>query len=536
MNYDKPMSEGRGKNSVSPPFMEGLREKHQEANFERREQKTSVLVFCEIPQTLQEALPKSTDKKRAQMDEKRFTARSKAFTELIKELAKEGGEQEKKGIGNISATLARLMELHVLDQPKMIRPKDETPYICLTTRRADTAFDQKSLILQRGSDGTLYYTCSVSRLTSVYNRLPVIESSGGDFTKWIKQLFVGLDVSVEVDHSRPGGVSLEGGYPAQIEKVNVSAKLSTKEEAFELFQALELSQIFMRGMESEVKHRTEKVLNTDWKRNRAYVVEGETYLYDVVHEKALEAFKAFFETTQGKQRIPDIVDVNVLLREDSMTPIIYVQQKEEILGQAWTFHKTLELKPIPLGFSIPELHIESLELSPLPVYGQESAKRQRVQLPRDQQPSIAVPFYAAMHEPSFDRRPKLELLHALGKWFKAQAGKESKRYHAEKNLQDIEKHLTTLGIRIDELHGKTRSEQEMFLKKTYRQLSRQYHPDFHPNDPNAESKMKELTQAKRFFFDEFGLDLLPSSYEEPLDIERDDEIHNTPSETLRLVS
>ncbi|MBI2473004.1 DnaJ domain-containing protein [Candidatus Uhrbacteria bacterium] len=76
----------------------------------------------------------------------------------------------------------------------------------------------------------------------------------------------------------------------------------------------------------------------------------------------------------------------------------------------------------------------------------------------------------------------------------------------------------------------------MFLKKTYRQLSRQYHPDFHPNDPNAESKMKELTQAKRFFFDEFGLDLLPSSYEEPLDIERDDEIHNTPSETLRLVS
>ena len=50
------------------------------------------------------------------------------------------------------------------------------------------------------------------------------------------------------------------------------------------------------------------------------------------------------------------------------------------------------------------------------------------------------------------------------------------------------------------------------LKKVYRQLARKYHPDLHPDDPNAEEKFKEITEAyevlsnaeKRKVYDQFG--------------------------------
>ena len=52
------------------------------------------------------------------------------------------------------------------------------------------------------------------------------------------------------------------------------------------------------------------------------------------------------------------------------------------------------------------------------------------------------------------------------------------------------------------------------LKKVYRKLARQYHPDLHPDDPTAEEKFKEITEAyevlsnkeKRSIYDQFGHD------------------------------
>lgn len=50
------------------------------------------------------------------------------------------------------------------------------------------------------------------------------------------------------------------------------------------------------------------------------------------------------------------------------------------------------------------------------------------------------------------------------------------------------------------------------LKKVYRKLARQYHPDLHPDDPNAEEKFKEITEAyevlsdhdRRQVYDQYG--------------------------------
>src|SRR3989339_971139 len=535
MNY-KPMNEGKGE-LYTPSLRGGIKENREELDAEILTQKNDVLEFLKIPKTLQEALPKSIDRERIKIDERHFNDWSRAFTELIKELVAEEGQQEKKGIGNISAILARLMELSVFDNPRMIRPKEEPPYICMTTRREDSAFDQKSLMIRKGTDGKLNYTCFVSRLTSVVNRLPKIESAGGNVTAWIEQLFADVNVHIGVEHSRPGGVSLEGGNPAQVEKISVSAQPSTKEQAFELFQALRLSQIFMRGIESEVERRTSKVLDTDWKRSRAYVTENETYLYDVIHEKALEAFKTFFETVQGKDLMRTIVDVNVILREGSMTPVIHYEQTEAILGQVWTVRKTLELDSVALGFHIPELRVESLELSPLPIYGRESTEHRRIELTEDQQCSIAIPFYPAMDEPHFGHHPKLGLLNALGKWFKTQKEQESKKERRENNLQEIEKYLTILGIEMDDLRGKTKSEQEILLKKKYRKLAREFHPDMNPDDLQAEEQMKKLAQANQFFFKEFGLDLL-FNMNDGINSQdtSDDETEERSSERLRFIS
>ena len=52
------------------------------------------------------------------------------------------------------------------------------------------------------------------------------------------------------------------------------------------------------------------------------------------------------------------------------------------------------------------------------------------------------------------------------------------------------------------------------IKKAYRKLARQYHPDVNPNDPDAERKFKEVNEAnevlsdseKRTKYDQLGAD------------------------------
>ncbi|MBR6102089.1 MAG: molecular chaperone DnaJ [Ruminococcus sp.] len=66
--------------------------------------------------------------------------------------------------------------------------------------------------------------------------------------------------------------------------------------------------------------------------------------------------------------------------------------------------------------------------------------------------------------------------------------------------------------------GKTASEDE--IKKAFRKLARQYHPDLHPDDKEAEAKFKEINEAyevlsdpdKRAKYDQFGHAAFDPSY------------------------
>ncbi len=65
-----------------------------------------------------------------------------------------------------------------------------------------------------------------------------------------------------------------------------------------------------------------------------------------------------------------------------------------------------------------------------------------------------------------------------------------------------------------EVLGVSRDVTDDELKKVYRQLARKYHPDLHPDDPEAEDKFKEITEAyevlsnpeKRGIYDQYGHD------------------------------
>ncbi len=63
-----------------------------------------------------------------------------------------------------------------------------------------------------------------------------------------------------------------------------------------------------------------------------------------------------------------------------------------------------------------------------------------------------------------------------------------------------------------EVLGVSKDADEAALKKAYRQLAKQYHPDMHPDDPECEAKFKEATEAygvlsdpeKRRQYDQYG--------------------------------
>ena len=63
-----------------------------------------------------------------------------------------------------------------------------------------------------------------------------------------------------------------------------------------------------------------------------------------------------------------------------------------------------------------------------------------------------------------------------------------------------------------EVLGVDKNADEAAIKKAYRALAKKYHPDMNPDDPNAEAKFKEASEAyavlsdadKRRQYDQFG--------------------------------
>jgi curved DNA-binding protein len=73
-----------------------------------------------------------------------------------------------------------------------------------------------------------------------------------------------------------------------------------------------------------------------------------------------------------------------------------------------------------------------------------------------------------------------------------------------------------------EILGVQRGASEAEIKKTYRRLARQYHPDMNPGNRQAEERFKEITAAfevlsdhkRRKLYDEFGPDALRTGFDE----------------------
>lgn len=67
-----------------------------------------------------------------------------------------------------------------------------------------------------------------------------------------------------------------------------------------------------------------------------------------------------------------------------------------------------------------------------------------------------------------------------------------------------------------EVLGVSKDASESDLKRAYRKLAKQYHPDLHPGDKAAEEKFKEINEAyavlsdstKRSQYDQYGLSLI----------------------------
>lgn len=76
-----------------------------------------------------------------------------------------------------------------------------------------------------------------------------------------------------------------------------------------------------------------------------------------------------------------------------------------------------------------------------------------------------------------------------------------------------------------EVLGVGRKADEKEIKSAYRKLARKYHPDVNPNDPTAESKFKEISEAyhvlsdaeRRAAYDRFGPDWQNASGGAPVD-------------------
>ncbi|MDB4476306.1 DnaJ domain-containing protein, partial [bacterium] len=63
-----------------------------------------------------------------------------------------------------------------------------------------------------------------------------------------------------------------------------------------------------------------------------------------------------------------------------------------------------------------------------------------------------------------------------------------------------------------EVLGVSRSDDEKLVKKAYRRVAMKYHPDRNPDDPKADEKFKEASEAyevlsdsqKRAAYDQYG--------------------------------
>ncbi len=473
-----------------------------ERNKEKKKQRTELLLFLEVPLKLQDAKVKSLDKKRAKRDAEVDASRTRGFSEHMNAIS---GLKEGKKIGKIPATLARLLGLHVMDHPRLYESRGQDPSITMSTSDPSARIDTKSVTVRYESEKGFSVELSEKELRSAFNRLPQTDLEG--VSDWITSLFPEIDLTISTTQNRPAGMTIAGGGPAEFQTRTLSGSPKSVEQAFEMYQAFVLIREVSHSLGREIAKRTERVLQNNWQKDRAYMVGEEAYLSDLVEEKAVEAITAFLGG-EGRDFMGKVLDVNMILRDDSATPTVSFEDEEKFFGRAVTMVRTIELPPVDLGVYIPELSIKEFDLEKVSPYGRGTGEKMHIQLPSGAQVDISVPYYPAHNERSFENSAKRSLFDVLNKWFAKNKDKDRSTKNESVSLQKLQAHLKTLGLSLEELKGLSVAGQQTRVKKTYRALAMKYHPDRNPDDPDAEKILVKLNAASEFLLKEYGIALI----------------------------
>ena len=446
-------------------------------------------------------------KREEQRTKEGIEAFSKAFIELTEKDFERIGAERARTEGQIAESLARQLGISLYRPPTVVRIEGRAPFVQVDAQMEFNGSGTRWLRAERLADGSFMYE------VGEYDTFPRDNTLsdalyGQHFINWINMLL--KDHGLHVERKQADSGYFSGSYSrAQRVEVSVSALTNSKEQAIRQAQALMLAQRLIRAMDAEISRRASDVTKSDWTRG-AYELGGEMYLSDFVHEKALESLKTFFQSPGALDimgpgaELSSVEDINVNVGPDSMRARVTYKTTRPYLGRMVLQSQERLLERIPLPHRIPELEIDSFELSLGDRDYNRTTEHRRVVIPPLMRPIVYVPYYNRFYRPDQDIRK--QLLDALEEWFKEQA--KSKRRGGGRDVAPPGKlvsHLAALGMSVESLKGKTLKEQRSLVQSRWRELVKQVHPDVKKNDPNATGDIAKINTAYDYLKDESHL-------------------------------
>lgn len=430
---------------------------------------------------------------------------SKAFIELTEKDFERIGAERAREEGQIAELLSRQLGISLYRPPTVVRIAGREPFVQVDASMEFNGSGTRWLRAERLADGSFNYTVGDYDTFPRDNTLSDARY-GQHFLNWINELF--KDHGLHVERKQTDSGYFSGSYSrAQRVEVSVSAQTRSKEQAVRQAQALLVARRLISAMDAEISRRAADVTKSDWTRG-AYELGGEMYLADFVHEKALESLKKFFLSPGALDfmgpgaEMSSVEDINVNVGPDSMRARVTYKTQRPYLGRMVLQTQDRLLERIPLPHRIPELEIDSIELSEGDREYSRTTEKRRIVIPPLMRPIVDVPYYNRFYRPDQDIRK--QLLDALEEWFKEQRAKSGRRGGGRELAppNKLVSHLAAVGLTIDNLKGKSLKEQRILVQKRWRELVKMVHPDVNKNDATATGEIARINSAYDFLKDE----------------------------------